>query len=60
VQVKIPSRRYASHIALVSSINEPSSCLEEERCDTLMEDVVGIVKFTCSSESHSPGGWLRP
>jgi hypothetical protein len=42
VRVSIPPRRYASHIALVSSICEPSSCLEEERCDTLMEDDVGI------------------
>lgn len=30
--------RYASHIALVSSIFELSTCLEEERRDTLMED----------------------
>jgi hypothetical protein len=32
--VSIPLRRYASHIALVSSIHEPSSYLEERRCDT--------------------------
>jgi len=31
-------RIYVSHIALVSSICEPSNCLEEERCGTLMED----------------------
>jgi hypothetical protein len=25
-----------------------------------LQDQVTGVKFTCSSESHSPGGWLRP
>jgi hypothetical protein len=42
MRVSIPPRRYASHVALVSSICEPSSCLEEERCDTLMEDDVWV------------------
>jgi hypothetical protein len=37
----MPLTRYASHIALVSFIYVPSSCLKE-RCDTLMEDDVGI------------------
>jgi hypothetical protein len=40
--VSISSRRYASHVALVSSIHEPSNCLEEERCDTWMEYDGGI------------------
>jgi len=37
MRVSIPPRRYASHVALVSSIHEPSSYLEEERCEALME-----------------------
>jgi len=45
VRESIPPRRYASHVALVSSISERSSCLEEERCDASMEkcDVWQIV-----------------
>jgi hypothetical protein len=42
VRESIPPRRYAKHIALVSSICGPSSCLEEERCHTLMEDDVCV------------------
>jgi hypothetical protein len=42
VRVSIPPRRYVSHVALVSSICMNSSCLLEERCDTLMEDDVEI------------------
>lgn len=38
VRVSIPPRRYASHVALVSSIYMPFNCIEKERCDTLMED----------------------
>jgi hypothetical protein len=38
----VPPKRYVSRIALVSSIHETSSCLGEERCDTLMEDDVEI------------------
>jgi hypothetical protein len=41
VRARIPPWRYASNIALVSSICVPSSCLEES-CDTLMDDDVGI------------------
>jgi hypothetical protein len=33
VRVSVPPRRYASHVALVSSIYETSSCIEEEICD---------------------------
>jgi hypothetical protein len=39
VRASVPPRRYASHVALVSSIHETSSCSLEERCDALMEDV---------------------
>jgi hypothetical protein len=42
VRKNIPPRRYVSHITLISSICEPSSALEEERCDTLMEDDDGV------------------
>ena len=42
MRVSINLRRYASHIALVSSMHEPSNCLEEERHDTLMEDNLKI------------------
>jgi len=38
VRESIHPRRYASHVASVSSICEPSSCSLEESCDTLMED----------------------
>jgi hypothetical protein len=40
MRVSIPPRRYAIHIALDSSIYEPSSCFEEVRCVALMEDGV--------------------
>jgi len=33
MRASVPLRRYASHVALVSSIRETSSCIEEERCD---------------------------
>jgi hypothetical protein len=33
VRASVPPRRYASHVALVSSIHETSNCIEEERCD---------------------------
>lgn len=42
-----PSRIYSIHIALIYSICEPSSCFEEERCDTLLEDcdvVTGVLQ----------------
>jgi hypothetical protein len=42
VRISVPPRRYVSHVALVSSIRETSSCSLEERCDTLMEDDVEI------------------
>jgi hypothetical protein len=42
VRVSIPPRRQDSHVALFISIHESSSCSEEERCDTLMEDDVEI------------------
>jgi hypothetical protein len=42
IRENIPPRRYARHVALFSSIYEPSSCLEEETFDTLMEDDVEI------------------
>jgi hypothetical protein len=38
MRVSIPPRRYANHIALATSICEPSSCFEEVRCDALMEE----------------------
>ena len=38
----IPSRKYASHIILDSSICEPFRYLKDERCDTLMEDHANI------------------
>ncbi len=34
----MPPMRYASHVALVSSICESSNFHEEERYDTLMEE----------------------
>jgi hypothetical protein len=43
VRGSVPPRRYDSLIALFSSICESSNCLEEGRCDTLMEDDVGVV-----------------
>jgi len=42
MRVSIPPKRYVSHIALVSSIHEPSICLEEDRCYTLMEGDVEV------------------
>ena len=45
MEMSVPPRRYASHIALVSSIYEPSNCLEEERCDTLMDNGVKVVSI---------------
>jgi hypothetical protein len=30
------------------------------KCVVLEKFHMRIVKFTCSSESHSPGGWPRP
>ena len=45
-------RRYASHIALVSSIYVPSICYEEERCGgTLMENGVGIDSMIANTGS---------
>jgi hypothetical protein len=41
VTASIPPRRYVSHVALVSSICEASSYLEEERCDVLTEEWFG-------------------
>jgi len=38
VRVSVPSRRYVSHIALVSSISETSNCTKE-RCD----DEIGLI-----------------
>lgn len=38
MRASIPSRTYASHVALVSSIHAPSSYLKEERCDNLTKD----------------------
>ena len=46
VRESIPPRRYASHIALVFSICEPSSSLEEESCDTLMEEDAKVSSST--------------
>jgi hypothetical protein len=43
VKVSVPPRRYASHVALVSSIYMTFQLsIEQERCDTLMEDDVEI------------------
>jgi hypothetical protein len=33
MRASISPRRYASHVALVSSICEACNCFEEERCD---------------------------
>lgn len=41
-RASIHPRRYATHIALASSICEPSNSLEEVRCDALMEDDVWV------------------
>ena len=43
MRVTIPTRRYANHIALATSICESSSCFEEVRCDALMEECDGWV-----------------
>jgi hypothetical protein len=40
VRESLPPMRYSSHVSLFSSIYYPSSFLEEDRCDTLMEDDV--------------------
>ena len=42
VMENISPTRYVSYISLVSSSNEPSIYLEEEMCDTLMEDDANI------------------
>jgi hypothetical protein len=34
--------------------------IEEHVMEEAPEWLEHDVKFTCSSESHSPGGWLRP
>jgi len=39
VRASEPLRRYASQVALISSIHETSSCSLEESCYVLMEDV---------------------
>jgi hypothetical protein len=51
VGASIPPRRYASHIIMVSSILEPSSCLEEEMYDTLMEDDAKVDSMIATNES---------
>jgi hypothetical protein len=47
----IPPRIYASHISLVSSIWELSSCLEEKRCDALVEDDVWV-NFNTTTDTY--------
>jgi hypothetical protein len=42
LRASMPPRRYSICITWISSICESSSCLEEERCDTLMEDDVWV------------------
>jgi hypothetical protein len=42
MRVSIPPKRYSSHVALVPSIHEPFGCLEEEMCDTFVEDDANI------------------
>ena len=38
IRMSLTHRRYANHIALATSICEPSNCFEEVRCDALMEE----------------------
>jgi hypothetical protein len=38
MRVSIPPRRYVNHIALDTSICDPSSYFEEVRCGYLMEE----------------------
>jgi hypothetical protein len=42
VRESIPPKEYTHHVAFVSFIYMPFGCLEEERCDTLMEDDANI------------------
>jgi hypothetical protein len=44
--VSITPRRYASHVALDSSIHDLSSCLEEEMCHSLEDDAEVYSMFT--------------
>jgi hypothetical protein len=41
------------------SSNLHVSLTENKACNVKVYEMRNV-KFTCSSESHSPGGWLRP
>jgi len=49
VSISIPPRRYATHIALASSIFNPYSSLEEVMCNSLMDDDVWVDPETTKS-----------